>query len=45
MKTAIVHVRLCASAQLNLIVGVPAGNNLQIQGLKPKSKQVLALKK
>jgi len=28
MKTAIARVRLCANAQLNLIVGVPAGNNL-----------------
>lgn len=30
MKTAIARAHLCASAQLNLIVGVPAGNNLLV---------------
>ena len=28
IKTAIAHVLQCANAQLSLIVGVPAGNNL-----------------
>ena len=34
MKIAIVHVPLFANALQNLIVGVPAGNNLWMQGAK-----------
>ena len=36
IMTAIAHVLQCANAQLSLIVGVPAGNNLSL-GLRFKN--------
>ena len=41
MKIANAHVPLCANAQRNLIVVVPAGNNLGFRVQNSKSKQVL----